>query len=86
MNDITQLSSDKQHTAYSAPPAPRQGQKGHAPPNLDGLKLEDGEDAIAAPKNVLDDIASLVISPEETVLAGTREIVTNVAVRKPKKR
>jgi hypothetical protein len=82
------------HTIHSEPskgdnaPAGAQalhaGVNGQASPNLDRL-LEDGEDAIAAPKDVLDDIASLVVSTEETALLGTKEILTNIAVRKPKK-
>src|SRR6476660_9508359 len=39
----------------------------------------------AGPQEVLDDIASLIISPDDSVLSGTREILTRVGVRKPKK-
>jgi hypothetical protein len=47
--------------------------------------LESSDDPLAAPKEVLDDIASLVVSSDDTVLSGTKEILTKVAVRKPKK-
>ena len=42
-------------------------------------------DALAAPKDVLDDISKLVISSEDTVLEATREILTTISIRKPKK-
>ncbi len=85
MSNSTQTANDKQNTTPSASSTPRQSLNGHAPSSLGSLELEDDGEAIAVPKDVLDDLASLVISSEETVLAGTREIVTNVAVRKPKK-
>jgi hypothetical protein len=85
MSYSAQPTNDKHNNAPVGPGPAHMGANGQTLPDLDGLELEAGEDAIAAPKDVLDDIASLVISSEETVLAGTREIVTNVAVRKPKK-
>jgi hypothetical protein len=42
-------------------------------------------DALAAPKDVLDDISKLVIQSEDTVLEATREILTTISIRKPKK-
>jgi hypothetical protein len=85
MNTNPKAQAAQENDALGGAPIPSFGANGQIPPDLDVLKLVDGEDAIAAPRNVLDDLASLLISSEETVLAGTREIVTNVAVRKPKK-
>ena len=40
---------------------------------------------MAAAKNVLDDIASLTVSPEGSSLSGIREVQTTLPIRKPKK-
>jgi hypothetical protein len=50
------------------------------PPSIDSMTLPE-----AAPQEVLDDIASLTVSSDNSVLTGTREILTKVFVRKPKK-
>jgi hypothetical protein len=74
----------------NATPTLRTGANGlydTAKPPFDGGDEDTDEMTVpaAAPQEILDDISSLTVSSDDTVLSGTREIITKVAVRKPKK-